>query len=135
MRQGLDRLYALFWLLEKLVSSTDKNRVSLVSYKSLSSRKANLHRFATARIVSMNGALYALGASLTEDFRESRFLTNLAIHRIMDVTLTDKFWKIDMPEHDLATFGLPWHEPRIFRIKFRAGRAAQYVKERIWSDK
>lgn len=30
-------------------------------------------------------------------------------------------------------FGLPWHEPRVYRIRFRIERAAQYVRERIWS--
>ena len=35
----------------------------------------------------MNGALYALGAGVTEDFSEIRYLTNLAVHRIHEVTL------------------------------------------------
>ena len=83
----------------------------------------------------MNGALYALGATLTEDFKEVRFLTNLAVHRIKDVIQTDKRWIVELPDADLGMFGLPWHEPRIFKIKFSAGRVAQHVKERIWSGK
>ena len=31
-------------------------------------------------------------------------------------------------------FGLPWHEPKNFCIRFRSGKAAEYVRERIWAD-
>lgn len=124
-----------FGFLEKLVSAADNNQVCLVRYKSPTNRVAKIHRFATARIVSMNGALYAIGASLTEDFKEMRFLTNLAVHRIKDVTLTDKHWEVQLPEEDLGMFGLPWHEPKTFRVKFSPGPVSQYVKERRWSGK
>lgn len=124
-----------FGFLEKLVEARDQNVVCLVKYRALSSARTKEHRFALGRIVSMNNALYALGAGVTEDFREMRHPTNLAIHRIKDVILTDKPVRFKIPEGDLSMFGLPWHEPRQFRIRFNAGKAAQYVRERVWSDK
>lgn len=124
-----------FNFLEKLVSATDEDRVCLVNYKSPTNSRNKIHRFAPARIISMNGTLYALGADLTEDFSEMRFLTSLAVHRIKDVSLTDKQWHVTIPDEDLGMFGLPWHEPRKFRIKFSGGPVAQYVSERVWSER
>jgi hypothetical protein len=82
----------------------------------------------------MNGALYVLGAGVTDNFREIRHLTNMAIHRITDVTLTERQFTFVMPEVEPNTFGLPWHEPRKFRIQFTPGKVADYVRERIWAD-
>ncbi|MBR5051220.1 MAG: WYL domain-containing protein, partial [Desulfovibrio sp.] len=83
---------------------------------------------------SMNGALYVLGATVTNDFHCIRHLISLAVHRIREVTVTDKHFLFEMPEEDLGMFGLPWHEPRNFRIRFAPGGAADYMRERIWSD-
>lgn len=124
-----------FGFLEMLVSAIDDSSVCLVKYQAPANRKCKIHRFAPARIISMNGALYALGADLTEDMSELRFLTNLAVHRIRDVNLTDKKWHTDYPDDDLAMFGLPWHEPRTFRVKFSSEPVCQYVKERMCSAK
>lgn len=120
--------------IERLVLAMEGKRICLVRYKAAGKSKAKEHRFAVSRIVSMNNALYALGAGVTEDFKEIRHLTNLAIHRIHDVTLTDKLILFDIPESDPGMFGLPWHEPRMFRIRFVPGKAADYVRERIWAD-
>lgn len=124
-----------FGFLEKLVTAMDEHRICLVRYKSLSSRTSKEHRFAPDRIVAMNNALYAIGAGVTQDFKQIRFLLNLAIHRIREVTLTDRTWKFDIPQENIGMFGLPWHEPRNFRIRFSAGRCATYIRERIWSEK
>lgn len=39
----------------------------------------------------------------------------------------------DIPDADLNMFGLPWHEPKTFKIQFKAGRSTDYVRERIWA--
>ena len=83
----------------------------------------------------MNGALYVLGAAIAEDFNEVRHLINLAVHRIKDVIHTDKCIEFSIPEENLGMFGLPWHEPRTFRIGFKPGKVADYVRERIWADR
>lgn len=124
-----------FDFLEKLVFAMDERRICLVRYTSLSSRTCKEHRFAPGRIVAMNNALYAIGVGVTEDFKQIRFLISLAIHRIKEVTLTDQRWKFEIPQEPIGMFGLPWHEPRKFRIHFKTGKAGAYVRERIWSEK
>lgn len=107
-------------------------------YNSISrSRKkaSKEYRFAVRKIVSMNNSLYALGATVSENFREILKLVSFAVHRIKDITLTDKSRDFQLPDEGLGSFGLPWHEPKTFKIRFKTERAAQYVKERIWSDR
>jgi hypothetical protein len=69
-----------------------------------------------------------------ENLREIRLLTNMAIHRIIDVTLTERKFAFVLPEIESNTFGLPWHEPKTFCIRFKSGKAADYIRERIWTD-
>jgi hypothetical protein len=82
----------------------------------------------------MNNALYILGATLVQKTREIKHYNNFAIHRIAGVVLTDVKFDIAMPEIGPNTFGLPWHEPKTFRIRFAPGKASDYVRERIWAD-
>ncbi len=60
-------------------------------------------------------------------------LTNMAVHRIREVDVTDKKSDIALPQADPGLFGLPWHEPRQVRIQFKAGKVVDYVRERMWS--
>ena len=120
--------------IEALVQAAEHKRICLVRYKAAGKRESKEHRFAPSRIVSMNNALYALGAGVTADFKDMRHLMNLAIHRIQDVALTDKPARFVIPEADLGMFGLPRHEPRVFRIRFASRKEADYVRERIWAD-
>ena len=124
-----------FGFLDKLTQAMEEKLICLVRYRSLANRTIKEHCFAPSRIIAMNNALYALGAVLTADFTEIRFMTNFAVHRIRDVILTDKKWNFQFQDEDMSTFGLPWHEPRKFRIRFNAGRVAEYVSERRWSGK
>lgn len=124
-----------FGFLDKLTQAMEEKLICLVHYRSLANRTIKEHCFAPSRIIAMNNALYALGAVLTADFTEIRFMTNFAVHRIRDVILTDKKWNFQFQDEDMSTFGLPWHEPRKFRIRFNAGRVAEYVSERRWSGK
>ncbi|MBQ7607630.1 MAG: WYL domain-containing protein [Desulfovibrionaceae bacterium] len=119
--------------LEKLVQAIEEKRVYLVRYKAAGAKQSKEHHFAPHRLVSMNNALYALGAGVTDEYRSLWHLTNLAVHRIIDVVITDKPILFEMPVNE-GMFGLPWHEPRTFRIRFKAGKTADYVRERIWSD-
>lgn len=121
--------------LESLVNAAEEKRICLVRYRAAGSAESREHRFAPHRIVSMNNALYALGAGVADDFRTFRHLTSLAVHRIKDVTITDKPILFAIPDSDPGMFGLPWHEPRTFRVHFNAGKVADYVRERIWSDR
>lgn len=120
--------------IELLLRAGEEKRVCLVEYKAAGQTASREHRFVPGRMVSMSGALYALGASVAEDFQSMLYLTNLAVHRIRRVALTDKTVLFDIPDTGRATFGLPWHEPRAFRIRFTPGAASDYVRERIWAE-
>jgi len=121
--------------IEKLMQALEEKRICLVRYKAAGQNKAKVHRFAPGRMVSMNNALYVLGADVLEDFKTMRHLTNLAVHRIQSVTQTDKPIRFEIPQADLGMFGLPWHEPRTYRIRFNPGKVSDYIRERIWAEK
>ena len=123
-----------FGQLERLVETIEARRICLVRYKSAGKATEKEYRFAPQRIASMNNALYALGAQVSEDFRSMHKLVSLAVHRVKDVTLTDKPVTFDIPDTDPGGFGLPWHEPRTFKIRFKPGNVSDYVRERIWAD-
>jgi predicted DNA-binding transcriptional regulator YafY len=120
--------------IEKLVQAIENKKICLVRYKAAGKQGDKEHRFAPSRLASMGGALYVLGAGVTEDYSAIRHLTNLAVHRITDLILTERAIPSDLPQYAPNAFGLPWHEPREFRIHFQAGKAADYVRERIWAD-
>ena len=82
----------------------------------------------------MNNALYVLGALVSDDLRSVKHFVSLAVHRIHDIILTDRRITFDMPDAAPGTFGLPWHEPRRFRIHFKPSGASDYVRERQWAD-
>ena len=116
-----------------LLDAVDNRRICLVQYRASGKKDVREHRIAPGRMASMNGALYILGTGVTED-GTMRHHTNLAIHRIIEVTVTDTPIAFELPEFDPSTFGLPWHEPRIFRVRFKPGAASDYVRERIWAS-
>ena len=120
--------------IDLLMQAMENRRVCLVRYRALGRKKSSEHRFAVGRMVSMNNALYALGAGVDEDFAAMTHPTNLAVHRIIDVVLTSKPVTFDLPEADPGAFGLPWHEPCTYRIKFAPGKPSDYVRERIWAE-
>lgn len=120
--------------LELLVDAQTQRLACLVRYRAAGKGETREHRFAVSQMVTMNNAIYALGAILSDDFRTMRHFAHLAVHRIVDVTLTNRQVDIGFPQFDGQLFGLPWHEPRKFAIRFRTGKAAEYVRERIWSD-
>lgn len=123
-----------FTKIEKLLQAAEERRVCLIRYKAVCNAAGREHRFAPARLAGMSGALYVLGATLTEDFQQIHHLMNLAVHRIQDVVLTERIFSFDFPGTPPDAFGLPWHEPKTFSIQFRPGKAAEYVRERVWAD-
>jgi predicted DNA-binding transcriptional regulator YafY len=120
--------------IEKLMQAAEERLICLVRYKAAGKTEVKEHRFAPGRMASMSNTLYVLGAGVTEDFRKFRHFTNLAVHRIQDVIVTDKKFVFAIPEAEPNNFGLPWHEPKTFRVSFKPGKAADYVRERIWAD-
>ncbi|MBQ9405757.1 MAG: WYL domain-containing protein [Desulfovibrio sp.] len=120
--------------LETLLRAMQERRVCLVKYKASGKATVREHRFAPDSFISMSQAIYATGALLSEDFSQVRHFTHLAVHRMQAVATMNRYYEGDFPKVADGTFGLPWHEPREYHIHFRAGRAADYVSERIWAD-
>lgn len=123
-----------FPVIETLLEAQDTRRICIVRYRAAGSELYKKHRLAVGALLAMNNALYVLGADVLEDFMTMRHLCSMAVHRIHDAKLTDHPVLFDIPEADPGTFGLPWHEPRTFRIRFAPGKVADYVRERIWAD-
>jgi predicted DNA-binding transcriptional regulator YafY len=119
-------------VIERLLQAIEEKRICIVHYKAAGKNEAREHRVLPGKLVSQNNALYLLGAILTPQ-NESKKLTTMAVHRILDVDLTDKTSGITLPQFDPALFGLPWHEPRQVRIQFKPGKVVDYVRERMWS--
>jgi predicted DNA-binding transcriptional regulator YafY len=119
--------------IETLLTAIEKRLVCRLSYRALGRAEAGQRLFAPRQFVAMNGALYILGADVENDLSLRR-LTNLAVHRIVSSRLTEKRHNLALPKPQAGAFGLPWHEPRSFRIRFRPGKASDYVRERVWAD-
>ena len=104
--------------IDALMASIEQRLVCKITYQSVAKKEPSERLFAPAKMVSMNQALYVLGASLEDDTREVRHYITLAVHRIRGIALTNRHFKVDFPEVDADIFGLPWHEPRTYRIRF-----------------
>ncbi len=120
--------------LECLLRAVQTRKICLVRYKASGKNEEKEHRFAPGSLVSMNQAIYALGAILDEDYETVRHYTHLAVHRMLGCSIMDRFFTGTFPVFSGNTFGLPWHEPKEFKIRFAKGKAADYVRERIWAD-
>jgi predicted DNA-binding transcriptional regulator YafY len=123
-----------FGHIELLLKAKEEKQVCRVAYKASGMEAYREHLFAPGHIICMSNALYVLGASVKDSFSEIHHLTNMAIHRILEVAETGRFFFFELPEMELNAFGLPWHEPKTFRIRFTPGKASDYIKERIWAD-
>ena len=119
-------------VIERLLQAIEEKRVCIVHYKAAGKEAAREHRVLPGDLISQNNALYLLGAKLTPQ-NEMQVLTNMAVHRILEVDLTDKTSDITLPQADPGAFGLPWHEPKRVRIQFQAGKVVDYIRERMWS--
>lgn len=118
--------------IDKLLKAVDKKMICLIRYKAAGKNEIKEHRFAPHKFVSMSGTLYCLGATVENNFVQMKHYNSFAVHRIIDIISTDKPILFDIPDVELNMFGLPWHEPRTFKIQFK-GRSVDYVKERIWA--
>lgn len=122
-------------IIETLLASIENKHICTIKYKASGQNKIKEHRFAPDRIVSMNQVLYVLGATVSKNTGKINHYITLAIHRIQNANLTERPFSIVFPKPTQETFGLPWHEPRKFKIRFQAGKVSEYVQERIWSEK
>jgi len=121
-----------FESIETLVSASHARNVCLVEYKANARKASQVYYYAPGRIISMNGALYVQGHQVSKGLAEKKRPTSFAVHRILDVSRTDKVFDFDASIDDEGAFGMKWHAPKKIRIQFDV-KAADYVRERIWS--
>ncbi len=121
-------------LINKLVDCIDEKRICLIMHKAGGKNEIKEHRFLPTKIISLNNALYVLGVSLTQDFKEIKYYTHFAIHRMKDIVITERKSSFEIEAVSPDAFGLPWHEPKQFCIYFSAGKIADYVRERIFAE-
>ena len=125
--------YTLFFdEIDLMAQAIDEKMVLQLDYKDLGSNTVKRHLFAPHRIAGIHGALYVLGAVVNPDL-SFRFRSSYAIHRINKVALSGEHFTFALTDVDDRFYGLPWHEPRTFVIRFKAGHTADYVRERIWT--
>lgn len=119
-------------IIERLIQAARSRTVCRVRYKAVGKVEPRTHRFIPVRMAAMNNALYALGGQLGETGLEVEHPCTLAVHRMLHVELTGDHVHYQRNDGERGGFGLPWHEPRTFRIRV-APAAADYVRERIWA--
>ncbi len=126
-----------FDAIEALTSLLDTHRICLLRYRAAGDHTCREHKFVPSRFVALNGALYVIGAITTDNFKKKRHLVSFAVHRIQEVTPIDRYATFDIEEEgdSLDRFGLPWHEPREFVVKFNPGAVSDYIRERTWGDR
>lgn len=122
-----------FSQIDAITKAIDNNLICELDYKASGQNSCKHHIFAPCKIASMNGALYVLGSIVCDDFKTYKHQSYFVIHRIISVTVTSIPCTFKHDEIDFESFGLPWHEPRRFKIRFRPGKATDYVSERIWA--
>ncbi|WP_319540972.1 WYL domain-containing protein [uncultured Pseudodesulfovibrio sp.] len=118
--------------IDKLLMAAREKRVCMVEYKASGETECSARFFAPGRITFMSSALYVEGYKVPSGGSEQGRPTTFAIHRIADVTVTERTFDFDAADREIGAFGLKHHDVKYFRIKFDKG-ASEYVRERIWS--
>lgn len=121
--------------LHTLRDAITKGGVCRVTYHAAGQETPRSHRLLPRRIAVQSGTLYLLGDLLTDGTLLPEKGTTLSVHRIRAVERTGEYIRLpaggqEAPERH---FGLKWHEPRR-RAVWIAAPAADYVRDRIWSD-
>ncbi|CAA7617370.1 conserved hypothetical protein [Magnetospirillum sp. SS-4] len=111
----------------------DKRQVCRVIYKAGGRSSESEYRYAPGRILAMSGTLYVQGYRLPEGSLLKERPTTFSLHRIAEVAPTGEYFRFDAADADARSFGLNWHPPKRIQVHV-APQAADYVRDRIWSD-
>lgn len=123
-----------FPIINTLLECRDKQLRCAVDYRGVGSGEVKRHNIVIGDIVCMNNALYILCGLIDAAGEILEHCLTLAVHRIKSVAASGREAPFCMLRNSHNTFGLPWHEPKRFRVHFQSGGAAEYVRERIWAD-
>lgn len=118
-----------------LEQSINDRLLCKIRYKKPNESEIQIISFAPSQFTCVNNALYIIGAKTDDGCVVDKSLISLAVHRILSVVITDKTVSFNIEKADIGDFGLPWgKEVKAFEITFKAGRASNYIKERLWCD-
>jgi predicted DNA-binding transcriptional regulator YafY len=110
-----------------------KRQVCRVSYMPAGKQSARTHRYAPGHILAMSGTLYVQGYRLEEGSLLKDRPTTFSLHRITTINPTGEYFSFDAADAEARRFGLNWHSPKRIHV-YIDPRAADYVRDRIWSD-
>ena len=116
-----------------LRQAIEKRRVCRVSYRPNGGGETKLYRYAPGHILAMNGTLYVQGYKLAEGSLLQDRPTTFSVHRISQIEHTGEYFNFDAADTEARQFGLNWHPPKRVQVHV-APDAADYVRDRIWSD-
>ncbi len=112
-----------------------KNLVCKLRYRKPTEEEISLINFAPYQFICLNNALYIIGAKTDKSLKKTEKKVSLAVHRILNVIITDTRGCFSLGKSDVSDFGLPWDkETHKFEMVLKKGRAANYVKERTWCE-
>lgn len=125
-------------IIETTLRSIRQKNICEVVYQAPHRPESRTYCIAPAKIMSYRESLYILGFKVTETAKPSILHEmTLAIHRIKHLSICDK--KFDFPDEicelskNLKIFGILEQEQFEAIVKFKP-KAAQYVRERTWSE-
>jgi len=110
-----------------------KRQICRVSYTRSGEKSACTYRYAPGRILTMSSTLYVQGYRLGEGSLLKERPTTFSLHRIANINPTGEYFNFDAADAEARRFGLNWHSPKRIHIQIDP-RAADYVRDRIWSD-
>jgi hypothetical protein len=110
-----------------------KRHICQVSYTPVGEQSARTYRYAPGRILTMSGTLYVQGYRLGEGSLLKERPTTFSLHRIVTIIPTREYFGFDAADADARRFGLNWHAPKRVHVQIDS-QAADYVRDRIWSD-
>lgn len=120
-------------MIATLRQAIEKREVCDILYRAGGRASERRYRYAPGRILAMSGTLYVLGFRLADTSLLAERPTTFSLHRISQVLPTGEYFRFHAVADDSKAFGLIWHEPKRMAVRI-APEAADYVRDRIWSD-
>jgi hypothetical protein len=116
-----------------LRQAIERRTICSVVYRASGRGMVQTYRYAPGHILAMGGTLYVQGYRLGEESLLKERPTTFSLHRIEAVTPTAEYFSFNAADAEARRFGLNWHPPKRMQV-YIAPQAADYVRDRIWSD-
>jgi hypothetical protein len=117
-----------------LKSSIDEHAICELLYKKGGEDEPKTFYFAPKRFTAISGVIYVIGVETNNNCEQLKTIS-IAVHRVIKIKPTIYKKEFQLKDDNPSDFGLPWHEPVTYIIRFKKGKASDYVRERIWADR